>query len=160
MAAKEARDLGSVLEVALGIGGEAPARLRHGDMLANGRQHILEGTSLRPVVMDVVGGQKRRAGALRKRCQAVETGAVAAPIEHVRSEIERPAMRTAEPGESRLEILAAAVFRGQRDQHLPLGMGKQVLPVEQAFSLAHTLLTEGEQPAEAAPGGAIAGVAE
>ena len=163
MAAEQPRDLASVLEVALGIGGEAPAGFRDGYMLADGCQHILEGAASGAVVVDVVGGEERRAGARRQRRQAGEAGAVAAPVEHVRSEVEGAVMRAAKPGKLRLEPLArtlAQMLRRQRDQKLPPGMGEQVLPMQHAFALACAPLAEGEQPAETSPGGAVAGIAE
>ena len=159
VAAEESCDLGSVLEVALGIGDEAPARFRHGHMLADGCQHVLQRPAFGAVVVDVVGGQQRRAGALRQRGQAAEAGAVAAPVEHVRGEVERAVMRAAEAGEFRLEIFAPRLRR-QRDQKLSLGIGKQVLPVQHASALGRAPLAESKQPAEAPVGGAVAGIAE
>ena len=50
--------------------------------------------------------------------------------------------------------------RRQRDQHLPLGVGRHVVPMEHAAALGRAPLAEGEQAAEAAVGGAVAGIAE
>ena len=68
-------------------------------------------------------------------------------------------MRVAEPGKLRRELLAPRLRR-QRDQHLSLGMGKHVLPMQHASALGRAPLAEGEQPAEAAVGSAVAGIAE
>ena len=128
-------------------------------MLSDGGQHVLEGPASGAVVVDVVGGEERRAAALRQRRQAGKTGAVAAPVEHVRGEVERAVMRAAESGEFRFEAFAPGLRR-QRDQKLPPGMGKQVLPMQHAFAFARAPLAESEQPAEASISGPVAGIAE
>ena len=60
VAPEEPRHLGPALEVALGIGGEAPAGLRHGDARADRGQHVLQRPALARVVVDVVGGDQGR----------------------------------------------------------------------------------------------------
>ena len=58
VAPEEPRHLGPALEVALGIGGEAPAGLRHGGALTDRGQHVLQGPARGRVIVDVVGGDE------------------------------------------------------------------------------------------------------
>ena len=169
VAPEEPRHLGPALEVALGIGGEAPARLRHGDALADRGQHVLQRSALARVVVDVVGGDQGHLVPRGKCRQPVETAAIVAPVEHVGGEIERALMAPAECGKRRLERRAAPLaalliqpcrLRRQRDQHLTLGVGRHVLHVEHAAALGRAPLPEGQQAAEAAVGGAVARIAE
>ena len=69
-------------------------------------------------------------------------------------------MAPAECGQRRRERLIVRVARRQRDQHLPLGVGRHVVRVEHATSLGRAPLAEGEQAAEAAVGGAVTRIAE
>ena len=60
VAPEEPRHLGPALEMALGIGGQPIAGLRHGGAFADRGQHVLQGPALARVVVDVVGGDQRR----------------------------------------------------------------------------------------------------
>ena len=163
VAPEEPRHLGPALEVALGIGGEPIAGLRHGGALADRGQHVLQGPALARVVVDVVGGDQRRLVALGQRRETVEAAAVVAPVEHVGGEVEGPRMAPAECGQRRGErraILLVQAIRRQRDQHLALGVRRHVVEMEHATSLGRAPLAEGEQAAKAAVGGAVAGIAE
>ena len=171
VAPEEPRHLGPALEVALGIGGEAPAGLRHGDARADRGQHVLQRPALARVIVDVVGGDQGGLVPLGQGRQPVEAAHVVAPVEHVGGEIERALMAPAECGERRLERRAVplatplAAFlvqavRRQRDQHLALGVRRHVLHMEHAAALGRAPLTEGEQAAEAAVSGAVARIAE
>ena len=72
-------------------------------------------------------------------------------------------MASAQCGQRRLErlaVLPVQAARRQRDQHLPLGMGRHVVEMEHAAALGRAPLAEGEQAAETTVGGAVAGIAE
>ena len=167
VAAEEPRHLGPALEMALGVGGEAITGLYHGGALADRGQHVLQRPALARVVVDVVGGDQRRLVAFGQRCQPVEAAAIIAPVEHVGGEVEGPCVALTECGQRRRERLAIPLpsllvqaLRRQRDQHLALGVRHHVVPMQHAAALGRAPLAESEQAAEAAVGGAVAGIAE
>ena len=145
VASEEPRHLGPALEMALGIGGQPIARLCHGDALADRGQHVLQGPALARVVVDVVGGDEGYLVALGQRRQPVEAATVVAPVEHVGGEVEGPRVAPAECGQRYLERLAVLLVRAarrQRDEHLALGVGRHVVPVQHAAALGRAPLAE------------------
>ena len=167
VAPEEPRHLGPALEMALGIGRQLIASLRHGDALADRGQHVLQGAAFARVVVDVVGGDQRRLVAFGQRRQPVEAAHVVAPVEHVGGEVEGARVAPTECGQRRIERLAipftgllVRAIRRQCDQHLALGVRHHVVSMEHAAALRRAPLAEGEQAAEAAVGGAVAGIAE
>ena len=159
-APEEPRHLGPALEMALGVGGEAPAGVGYGDPLTDRGQHVLQRPAHRHVVVHVVGGDERCCVPLAERREAVEAAHVVAPVEHVGGEVERAFVAPTQRGERRRECLVVRAGRRQRDQHLALGVRHHVARVEHAAALGRAPLAEGEQAAESAVGGAVAGVAE
>ena len=69
-------------------------------------------------------------------------------------------MALAQRAECRCELAVACSDRRERGQHLVLGIGHRVIQVGHTAALGRAALAEGEKTAEAAVGGAVAGIAE
>ena len=99
--AKQPRHLGGRLEIALGIGGEPPAGLVDGQMLADAGEHVLQFAPVGVVIEHVVDGDQRHAG-LRARVDAQrKPRAVIAAIEHAGGEPHAAGSGLAQDGEKR-----------------------------------------------------------
>ena len=87
VAAEEARHLGSRLQMALGMGGEAKPGLVDRAMLADAGQHILQRPPLGDVVQHIVGRDERQPGLVGDRGEAGEAAYIVAAVEMMRGEI-------------------------------------------------------------------------
>ena len=96
--------------------------------------------AVRIVITHVVGRHQPDVMPPGQPGQPTETGAIVAPVEHVRGQVAWPGEAAAQGGQPGGEGLRARAGRGQDDEDLPLGMGAEVLQMEPAPALARALL--------------------
>ena len=154
MVAEETRHLRRRLQMPLGVGGEAKARLVDGAMLADAGEHVLQGSPRRIVHVHVVGGDERRAFRGGESREPGEAAGIVAAIEIMAGEkgAGREASRNLVQkfGEGGVSAL-----RRQRDDHLTLSAGEEIGRIEMAFPLGRAPAAERDELRQPAIGGPI-----
>ncbi len=154
MGAKQPRHLLGRLQVALGIGGEAKARLGDGAAFADAGHDVLQASPLRRVVEHVVGSNQPQAPARGQIGQAMEALGVVAAIKVLRRKISGAGEIRFQPiekmREGRIELV-----RRQGHHHLARAEFDEVVIAQPAFGLGGAALAAREQAAQPAISGAV-----
>jgi hypothetical protein len=169
MVAEEVRHLGGRLQMALGVGLQAEARLVDGAARADAGEHVEQHLAPGPVHARVVGGQQRRAALLRQRRQRGQAPGVVAPVEVPGGQVAGAGPGPRQPGQRLAEGRVGPGGRGPGDRQvvrrqdgedLALGMRQQLGQRELAGTLPGSALAEGQQAAEPGIGGPVGGKAQ
>ncbi len=159
---EQPRHLLGRLEVALGIDRKPQASLVDGALLADAGDDIGERPALGRVIVHVVDGDQRRAGAPAELVEQTEPAGLVAAMQVDAGEEAAPGRRAGEgceaPGEGRRERVGR-----ECDQHLAFAGGHDIGEGDMVLALLPLLdldVALGQQAAEPAVGGPIDGVGD
>jgi hypothetical protein len=157
VAGEEAGHLGGGLQMAFGVGLQATAGLGQGHLLADAGEDVGQGAAAGLVEADGVGGDHGAACGGRDGGEGVQPRAVVAAVKRGGRKVELVGPELGPGGQPGLELGGGRVLGGgEGDQ--AFAPARSLLESEVTLALGGWELALGQEPAEAAVGGAVARV--